>query len=78
MQRSDYLNPVSMKEQCKRAVHRMEQDNKALDVVSKSINEFSLADELESFSFHALKRQLKDYMIIIEGLKAASLSYMQD
>ncbi|MEY8431661.1 hypothetical protein AALC75_14250 [Lachnospiraceae bacterium 48-42] len=78
MQRSDYLNPVSMKEQCKKAVHRMEQDNKALDVVSKSINEFSQADELESLSFHALKRQLQDYMIIIVGLKAASLSDMQD
>ena len=56
----------------------MEQDNKALDVVSKSINEFSQADELESLSFHALKRQLQDYMIIIVGLKAASLSDMQD
>ena len=69
MQRSDYLNPVSMKEQCKKAVHRMEQDNKALDVVSKSINEFSQADELESLSFHALKRQLHDYYCRFKGSK---------
>lgn len=78
MQRSDYLNPVSMREQCERAVRRMEEDNKALNVVRESIERFVSGRGLRGEGFGALRRHMKDYGVIIEGIKMANMADEED
>lgn len=78
MLRSDYLDPESLKMQCDGAIRRLERDNKALSAVWKSLESFSEDEEIESESFKALRRQLKDYRIIIEGMSIANNSDIKD
>lgn len=78
MQRSDYLNPVSMKNQCMWAVRRMEEDDKALKAAGSSIRDFVQDTEIESESFEALKQQLEDYELIIEAMQTANAADAAD
>lgn len=78
MQRSDYLNPSDLKDQCTRAKKRMEEDEKALGIVIQCIDSFARNREIESESFAALKQQLSDYRIIIEGMQAADRTDASD
>ena len=55
----DYLNPESIRLQCSQAVSRMEEDNKALEIINQSIQDFARDEEIKSESFYALKQQLK-------------------
>ena len=71
MRRDDYLNPFDLKNQCKGAVNRLQENQKALQIVSRSIDRFAKDSEIESAAFEALKRQLEDYKILIEGMQAA-------
>lgn len=72
MQRSDYLNPEAMKNQCMKAVRRMKEDGKALKTAGNSIMQFAQDREIESESFEALKQQLEDYKIILEAMEIAN------
>ena len=36
MKESDYLNPNDIKSQCDQAIHKLENDNETLDIVSNS------------------------------------------
>lgn len=78
MQRSDYLNPESMKRQCDKAVRRLKEDNDALETVRKSIRSISGSTGIKSEAFDALKRQLRDYETITEGMKAANTADISD
>lgn len=78
MRRSDYLNPSALADQCTGAKKRMEEDQEALRIIRQSIEEFAGDQELESESFEALKQQLEDYLIIIEGMEAANQADASD
>ena len=41
MKESDYLNPNDIKSQCNQAIHKLENDNETLNIVSKSVTAFS-------------------------------------
>ncbi len=64
--------------QCDGAIRRLEKDNQALRTALKSIEGFSGDEEIESDSFRALRRQLKDYSMIIEGMSIANDSDIKD
>ena len=57
MKESDYLNPNDIKSQCDQAIHKLENDNETLDIVSKSVTAFSTDNEIKSVSFENLKQQ---------------------
>ena len=78
MQRSDYLNPSDIKNQCMQAVSRMEEDRQILKTVSTSIENFAKDREIESESFEALKQQLKDYTVLIEAMQIANETDITD
>ena len=78
MRRDDYLNPFDLKNQCKGAVNRLQENQKALQIVSRSIDRFAKDSEIESAAFEALKRQLEDYKILIEGMQAAGCAGSSD
>lgn len=78
MTRSDHLNPDSMRDQCGQAISRMEEDNKALETVRKSIDVFAADPEIASQSFYALKQQLQGYQTIIEAMKIANSLNIRD
>ena len=54
------------------AVSRMEEDQKVLESIGKSIDMFAEDSEIQSKSFEALKQQLSDYHIIIEAMRIAN------
>ena len=72
MKESDYLNPNDIKSQCDQAIHKLENDNETLDIVSNSITAFSTDNEIQSISFDNLKQQLADYITVIEAIKSAN------
>lgn len=72
MNESDYLNPNDIKSQCDQAIHKLENDNETLDIVSNSIMAFSADNEIKSISFNNLKQQLADYITVIEAIKSAN------
>ena len=49
MKESDYLNPNDIKSQCNQAIHKLENDNETLNIVSKSVTAFSTDNELKAF-----------------------------
>ena len=51
MKESDYLNPNDIKSQCNQAIHKLENDNETLNIVSKSVTAFSTDNEIKSVSF---------------------------
>ena len=72
MKESDYLNPNDIKSQCDQAIHKLENDNETLDIVSKSVTAFSTDNEIKSVSFENLKQQLADYITVIDAIKSAN------
>ena len=74
----DYLNPESIRLQCSQAVSRMEEDNKALEIINQSIQDFARDEEIKSESFYALKQQLKGYETIIEAVRTANIANARD
>ena len=53
MRRDHYLNPFDLKNQCKGAVNRLQENQKALQIVSRSIDRFAKDNEIESAAFEA-------------------------
>lgn len=78
MQRSDYLNPSDIRGQCIQAVRCMEENVQALETIGRSMDTFAGDSEIESESFDNLKRQLKDYHLLIEAMKIADQTAMAD
>ena len=72
MKESDYLNPNDIKSQCNQAIHKLENDNETLNIVSKSVTAFSTDNEIKSVSFENLKQQLADYITVIDAIKSAN------
>ena len=72
MKESDYLNPNDIKSQCNQAIHKLENDNETLNIVSKSVTAFSTDNEIKSISFENLKQQLADYITVIDAIKSAN------
>lgn len=56
----------------------MEKDQKALEIIGRSIDVFANDPEIRSESFEALKQQLSDYHIIIEAMQIANNTDMAD
>lgn len=61
-----------------RAISRMEEDQRALETIRKSIDTFAEDPEIKSESFEALKQQLSDYHIVIEAMQIANDTDMAD
>ena len=78
IQRSDHLSPADIKRQCMRASSRIEEDQRVLEIIGKSIDSFAGDLEIKSESFEALKQQLSDYHIIIEAMQIANATDMAD
>lgn len=78
MQRNDYLNPVDIRNQCTKAIDRMDEDCKALEIVSKSMTGLRDDPEIKSDAFAALARQLEDYGTVIEAMRIANVADSAD
>ncbi len=61
-----------------RASSRIEEDQRVLEIIGKSIDSFAGDLEIKSESFEALKQQLSDYHIIIEAMQIANATDMAD
>lgn len=66
------FKPEWYKSQCDQAIHKLENDNETLDIVSKSVTAFSTDNEIKSVSFENLKQQLADYITVIDAIKSAN------
>ena len=78
MNEDSYFNPIFMKEQCDAAIHKLQRDNEALDVVEDKLDAFIVNEEIQSQAFQALKQQLSDYKTVIQAMRVASDSDMMD
>ena len=78
MEYNSKLVPASIKAQCSAGIIRLQEDNQALDIAQKSIENFITDDSIQSVSFQSLKQQLADYQSIISCMKSANDNDIED
>lgn len=78
MKANDYLNPDSIRRQCDAAIAKLLKDNASTYTVEKSLNTFIDDREITSIAFQALKQQISDYKIVLQAMRTANQSDMED
>lgn len=78
MKENDYLNPDSIRSQCDAAITKLLKDNVATYTVEKSLNAFVGNGQIASTAFQALKQQISDYKTVLQAMRTANQSDMED
>lgn len=78
MDHGSYLDPGSIKAQCEGSIRVLQNDNDALQTAESSLDAFINDSEIKSSAFDTLKQQLSDYKTIIQAMKTANHSDMED
>lgn len=73
-----YLNPDSIRSQCDAAIQKLLKDNAATYTVEKSLNTFVGNGQIASTAFQALKQQISDYKTVLQAMRTANQSDMED
>lgn len=78
MKENDYLSPDSIRSQCDAAIAKLLKDNAATYTVEKSLNAFVGNGQIASTAFGALKQQISDYKTVLQAMRTANQSDMED
>lgn len=78
MKENDYLNPDSIRSQCDAAITKLLKDNAETYTVEKSLNTFVGNGQIASTAFQALKQQISDYKTVLQAMRTANQSDMED
>ena len=74
----DYLDPLTLKDQCNTAIANLNNINLTLTIVENNLNAFILDEELKSDAYDALKLQIGDYLTLIQAMRDANSSDVLD
>jgi hypothetical protein len=78
MDANSYLNPTTIKNQCKSGINILYDNNELLNVAEKKFVSFAEEEGLQSNSFDTLKQQISDYQIVIRTLRVANEADIRD
>ncbi len=75
---TDQLRPETLKAQCDSAIQILEQENEAIRILQKNLENFIVDDELVSEAYVALKEQISDYLTITSVMITANEYDIED
>ena len=78
MKENDYLNPDNLRGQCDAAVMKLLKDNAATYAVEKNLDTFIGNGQIISTAFQALKQQISDYKTVLQAMRTANQSDIDD
>lgn len=78
MRESDYLNPDNLRGQCDAAIMKLLKDNAATYAVEKNLDTFIGNGQIISTAFQALKQQISDYKTVLQAMRTANQSDIDD
>ncbi len=78
MNRSSYLDPSAIQNQCENAIQILNSDIDALQMLDHSLDGFATNNEIMSKSFNTLKQQLGDYKTVTQAICMAHESDKMD
>lgn len=78
MRESDYLNPDNLRGQCDAAIMKLLKDNAATYAVEKNLDTFIGNGQIISTAFQSLKQQISDYKTVLQAMRTANQSDIDD